>query len=65
MRHHGISLLQAFQFVSRRHMSPTNGTSPPSDIMTFVSGKRSKMPWHRIETKCPYMPAPQSVWYST
>ena len=30
-----------------------------------VSGKRSKMPWHRIETKWPYIPDPQSVWYST
>src|SRR5207302_6187336 len=63
-RHHGISLRHAFQFVSSRQRKPTNGTSPPSTIATRVWGNRSKMPWQRIETRCPYMPEPQSVWYS-
>src|SRR5207245_2097288 len=63
-RHHGTSLRHAFQFVSSRQRKPTNGTSPPSTIATRVCGKRSKMPWQRIETRCPYMPEPQSVWYS-
>src|SRR5712691_11893563 len=62
--HHGISLRQLFQFVSSRHSSPTNGTRPPSTIARLVRGNLSNTPWHRIETKWPYIPDPQSVWYS-
>ena len=62
--HHGISLRHARHTVSRRHSSPTNPTSPPSISISPVRGKRSRMPWQRIEAKCPCMPEPQSAWYS-
>jgi hypothetical protein len=62
--HHGISLRHARQTVSSRHSSPTNGMRPPSIIISPVRGKRSRMPWQRIDAKCPCIPEPQSAWYS-
>jgi len=32
--------------------------------ITRVRGKRSKMPWQRIEAKWPNIAAPVSAWYS-
>ena len=61
---YGTSVRQPRQAVSSRHSRPTNGTRPPSMNITRVRGNRSKMPWQRIEAKCPNIPAPVSAWYS-
>ena len=53
-RHHGISVRQDFQLVSRRHRKPTKGRAA-STMATRARGKRSKMPWQRIDTRCPYI----------